>query len=73
MKLITHNRYSATQGQTLPIMAASEDRKPVITHFGDAVDVRNRGALRISRFAGSQMHAQDGAGRGALMGGRSMP
>ena len=50
-----------------------EDRKPLVTRFGDTIDVRNRGALRMSRFAGSQMHAQDGAGRGALMGGQSMP
>lgn len=35
-----------------------EPRKPLVTRFGNSVDVRNRGALRMSRFAGSQMQAQ---------------
>jgi hypothetical protein len=42
--------------QSRSLATASDDRKPLVTRFGDAVDVRNRGALRISRFAGSQMH-----------------
>jgi hypothetical protein len=37
---------------------AEEQRTSLITRFGNSVDVRNRGALRISRFAGSQMQAQ---------------
>ncbi len=35
-----------------------EQRMPLTTRFGNSVDVRNRGALRMSRFAGSQMQAQ---------------
>lgn len=37
---------SSTQPQHLP--------PSVLTHFGDAVDVRKRGALRIMQLAGSQ-------------------
>ncbi len=47
---------------SLPASAAqpgSELRKPLITRFGDAIDVRNRGALRVTRFAGSQTQTQD--------------
>ncbi|OGB21891.1 MAG: hypothetical protein A3I66_16230 [Burkholderiales bacterium RIFCSPLOWO2_02_FULL_57_36] len=35
-----------------------EQRTPLITRFGNSVDVRNRGALRMSRFAGSQTQSQ---------------
>lgn len=31
----------------------------VATRFGEDIDVRNRGALRLGRFAGSQIAAQD--------------
>jgi hypothetical protein len=37
----------------------AEGGKPVLTRFGDAVDVRSRGALRITRFAGSQAGLQE--------------
>ena len=36
----------------------AEPRMPLTTRFGKSVDVRNRGALRMSRFAGSQTQAQ---------------
>jgi hypothetical protein len=38
--------------------SSGEQRTSLITRFGNSVDVRNRGVLRISRFAGSQMQAQ---------------
>lgn len=38
--------------------SVAEQRMPLITRFGNSVDVRNRGALRMSRFAGSQAEAQ---------------
>jgi hypothetical protein len=41
-----------------PVQRA-DDRKPLVTRFGNGVDVRNRGVLRLSRFAGSQMHSQE--------------
>ncbi|HYD79112.1 MAG TPA: hypothetical protein VEC06_04830 [Paucimonas sp.] len=59
--------------QSLSKLAAAEDPKPVmppasaspatalVTRFGDAVDVRNRGTLRMSRFAGSQRQATEPA------------
>ena len=58
MKSVIHNQYLGPQGQPLPLMTSAEERKPLVTRFGDAVDVRNRGALRMSRFAGSQTSAQ---------------
>ncbi len=36
----------------LPISAA--EGEPILTRFGDIVDVRRRGALRIGKFAGTQ-------------------
>ena len=35
-----------------------EPRTSLVTRFGNSVDVRNRGALRMSRFAGSQTQSQ---------------
>lgn len=35
-----------------------EQRTSLITRFGNSVDVRNRGTLRMSRFAGSQTQVQ---------------
>jgi hypothetical protein len=47
------------QPSTLCLASSSgEQRTSLITRFGNSVDVRNRGALRMSRFAGSQMQAQ---------------
>lgn len=45
--------------QPRPSATGADDRKPLVTRFGDAVDVRNRGALRMNRFAGSQMHTTE--------------
>lgn len=36
-----------------------EDHAPILTQFGDLVDVRRRGALRIMRTAGSQQRTLD--------------
>lgn len=43
---------------TLRLASRVVERMPLITRFGNSVDVRNRGALRMSRFAGSQAQAQ---------------
>jgi uncharacterized caspase-like protein len=64
MKSAMHHPSQALQSQPLQLIAAAEkvspeNRKPLVTRFGDAVDVRNRGALRISRLAGSQMRMHD--------------
>jgi len=56
--------------QPRSLAGAADERKPSsnavasaspVTRFGEAVDVRKRGALRMSRFAGSQMHATEAA------------
>jgi hypothetical protein len=59
MKSIMHKQFSTPQSQPLPMMGAVAERTSPVTRFGDVVDVRNRGALRMSRLAGSQSHAQD--------------
>lgn len=41
------------------VQTSAKARKPLTTRFGELVDVRNRGALRVGRFAGSQALAQD--------------
>ncbi|MBS0309211.1 MAG: hypothetical protein JSS58_09590 [Proteobacteria bacterium] len=46
----------------LPIAGVSSEsdaRRSLTTRFGESIDVRNRGALRVARFAGSQMQTQD--------------
>ncbi len=48
--------------QDLSVSIATPDatlRKPLITRFGEAVDVRNRGTLKVGRFAGSQSQSRD--------------
>jgi len=35
------------------------ERPTLITRFGDTVDVRNRGTLKVARFAGSHAQTQD--------------
>lgn len=36
-----------------------KDHNPILTRFGEAVDVRRRGALRMARFAGSHSRTED--------------
>ncbi len=36
-----------------------DGRKPLSTRFGDIVDVRNRGALRLARLVGIQVPVQE--------------
>ena len=38
---------------------AHEARRPVSTRFGEIVDVRNRGALRLARLVGIQVPLQE--------------
>ena len=38
---------------------AHEVRRPVSTRFGETVDVRNRGALRLARLVGIQVPKQE--------------
>ncbi len=59
MKQVTQQEAPAVEARTSRPMAAGEDRKPLVTRFGDAVDVRNRGTLRMSRFAGTQALTED--------------
>jgi hypothetical protein len=61
MKTVLHPSFPRTPADTVSMMTPADDRKPLITRFGEAVDVRNRGALRISRFAGGQMRTSDDA------------
>jgi hypothetical protein len=37
-----------------PLSSPAIRRVPISTQFGNIVDVRNRGALRVSRFAGNR-------------------
>jgi hypothetical protein len=39
--------------------AAGPERKLLVTRFGDAIDVRNRGTLKVTRLAGSQAQVHD--------------
>lgn len=47
-----HNPASCLTG------AAAKAPASLVTRFGESVDVRNRGTLRISSFAGSQAQTQ---------------
>jgi hypothetical protein len=60
MQLIAQNLYAATQSTSLKEeRAATENHEPILTRFGDSVDVRRRGALRLSRFAGTQPRTEN--------------
>jgi hypothetical protein len=60
MQLITNNPYTEAQSQSLKEESATLDNhEPILTRFGDAVDVRRRGALRLSRFAGTRPRTED--------------
>jgi hypothetical protein len=63
MRLMTENQYGITQNESLKKTAEtappSDQHEPILTRFGDAVDVRRRGALRISRFAGTRPRTVD--------------
>ena len=60
MKQLMNRPCPAPQSMPLRLVApAAEARKPPVTRFGDAIDVRNRGALKMGRFAGSQAAVQD--------------
>lgn len=57
--------YFTDESPTSPVLArataqpAGELRKPLITRFGDVIDVRNRGTLKVMRITGSQAVTQD--------------
>lgn len=59
MQLITTNPYEAVQSQSLKEESAADNHEPILTRFGDSVDVRRRGALRLSRFAGTRPRTED--------------
>ena len=60
MKQIDSKQCLAQQGRTADALSeAVENHVPILTRFGDAVDVRRRGALRIGRFAGTQARTLD--------------
>lgn len=59
MKQLMNRQYPVPQSAPLRLVTtAAQARTPPVTRFGDAIDVRNRGALKIGRFAGSQAEAQ---------------
>jgi hypothetical protein len=59
MKQGNHHSFPTFDNPALRLAAAApEERKSLITRFGESVDVRNRGTLRMSRFAGSQTQSQ---------------
>lgn len=58
MQLIIDNPYTASQSLE-EHSATTENHEPILTRFGDAVDVRRRGALRLSRFAGTQPRTEE--------------
>jgi len=58
MKSFIYEEQFAAQGRSAHLIA-NEDHKSLVTRFGDAVDVRNRGALRISRIVGAQHNRQE--------------
>jgi hypothetical protein len=59
MKFATFTR---TQHQRTPqplqVVKVAE-RQALITRFGETIDVRNRGTLKVGRFAGSHAQSQD--------------
>jgi len=59
MKQLMNKQYQPPQAVPLRLVAVAPVRKPPVTRFGDAIDVRNRGALKMGRFAGSQAATQD--------------
>ena len=59
MKQVMYQDYPIVQNQASRLLAEVENRRHLTTRFGDAVDVRNRGTLRMSRFAGTQAMTQD--------------
>ncbi|MGZ3159205.1 MAG: hypothetical protein ACXU7D_06670 [Burkholderiaceae bacterium] len=60
MQLIIDNPYVNAQSPTSKEESvAAENHEPILTRFGDAVDVRRRGALRLSRFAGTRPRTEN--------------
>ncbi len=60
MKQVINKPYPASHSVPLRLVTpVAEARKPPVTRFGEAIDVRNRGALKMGRFAGSQAAVQD--------------
>ncbi|MES2932552.1 MAG: hypothetical protein V4805_03585 [Pseudomonadota bacterium] len=61
MKHLTQNQASnALATHALRLVAdLGELPRQLITRFGETIDVRNRGALRMSRFAGSNSEPKD--------------
>lgn len=39
-------------------ISKTKEQQPLVTRFGDAIDVRNRGTFKVGRFAGSDAKAQ---------------
>jgi hypothetical protein len=58
MQFAATNPYSVSQPKKESI-STENAHEPILTRFGDTVDVRRRGALRLSRFAGTQPRTSD--------------
>lgn len=56
MKTAPCNHYPAIP--TASLQSLPQPRPSPVTRFGENVDVRNRGTLRMGRFAGSQTQPQ---------------
>jgi hypothetical protein len=51
---IENTKLLPKQDLRVPFSPPAIGRVPIATSFGETVDVRNRGALRASRFVGNQ-------------------
>jgi hypothetical protein len=45
--------------QPLSLAKVAVERQALVTRFGETIDVRNRGTLKVGRFAGSHSQTQD--------------
>ena len=59
MKQSYDKQDAARRTDVLTALPEALDHSPILTRFGDAVDVRRRGALRLGRFAGTQARISD--------------
>jgi hypothetical protein len=59
MDFETTNSLETQPCTRMPIPGSGKGRASISTQFGETVDVRNRGALRISRLVGIQVSSVD--------------
>ena len=71
MKSVIHNQYLGPQGQPLPLMTSAEERKPLVTRFGDRCAQSRR--LAHEPFCRQSNERAGFAGRRALVERRAIP